>query len=55
MSDFYVTLPSHLTSEFPNNTRASFKVRLPHLMDFPPDDHWEVALSSVSLSRPKVD
>ena len=55
MSDFYVTLPSHPTSEFPNNTRASFKVRLPHLMDFPPDDHWEVALSSVSLSRPKVD
>ena len=54
MADFYVAVPSYASPEFPNNTRASFKVRLADRIEFP-DDEWEVALSALSLADTSAD
>ena len=54
MVDFYVAVPSYASPEFPNNTRASFKVRLADRIEFP-DDEWEVALSALSLADTSAD
>ena len=49
-----MTLPSHRTREFPNNTPSFFKVQLVHLLDFSPDG-WQVALSSITLPRAQLN
>ena len=54
MADFYVAVPSYVSPEFSTNTRASFKVRLAHRLEFP-DDEWEVALSALSLADTSSD
>ena len=54
MVDFYVAVPSYASPEFPNNTRASFKVRLADRIEFL-DDEWEVALSALSLAYTSAD
>ena len=52
MNDFYVTLPSHSsTTEFPNNTANSFKIRLPHPIQLE-GGGWKVGLAAVSLPDP---
>ena len=49
MHEFYVTLRSdaHL-EEFPDNTSAAFKARLPQALNFK-DEAWDVALSNLCL------
>ena len=52
MNDFYITLPSHSsTNEFPNNTSNSFKIRLPHPIRLE-GSGWKVGLAAVSLLDP---
>ena len=52
MNDFYVTLPSHSsTNEFPNNTSNSFEIRLPHPIQLE-GGGWKVGLVAVSLPDP---
>ena len=52
MNDFYVTLPSHSsTNEFPNNASNSFKIRLPHPIRLE-GSGWKVGLVAVSLPDP---
>ena len=52
MNDFYVTLPSHSsTNEFLNNTSNSFKIRLPHPIQLE-GGGWKVRLVAVSLPDP---
>ena len=52
MNDFYVTLPSHSsTNEFPNNTSNHFKIRLPHPIRLEGGE-WKVGLAAVSLPDP---
>ena len=52
MNDFYVTLPSHSsTNEFPNNAAHSFKIRLPHPIRLE-GSGWKVGLAAVSLPDP---
>ena len=48
MGDFYVTLPSDPSPEYPDNTPSSFKVRLPQRLTLP-GQGWRVALSSMSV------
>ena len=54
MGDFYVTLPSDPSPEFPDNSPSSFKVRLPQRLTLP-GKGWRVALSSMSVPDTRVN
>ena len=52
MNDFYVTLPSHSsTNEFPDNASNHFKIRLPHPIRLE-GGGWKVGLAAISLPDP---
>ena len=48
---FYVTLPSHKSTAYPDNTANSFQVQLPRQipLDVEESEQWQVALSAISL------
>ena len=49
MSDFYLTLPSHSsTNEFPYNASNSFNIRLPHPIRLE-GSGWKGGLAAISL------
>ena len=54
MGDFYVTLPSDPSPEFPDNSPSSVKVRLPQRLTLP-GQGWRVALSSMSVPDTRVN
>ena len=51
--EFYMSLPSDATDEFPNNTTNSFKVRLPTPVRLA-GDGWKVGLGSISWPDEKA-
>ena len=48
---FYLTLPSHKSTAYPDNTANSFQVQLPRQipLDVEESEQWQVALSAISL------
>ena len=54
MNGFYITLPSDPSSEYPENSPSSFKLRLPQRLTLP-GQGWHVALSSMSAPDTRVN
>ena len=55
MSGFFITVPSFIQKEFPNNTPQSFKVRLPTPSLPFDEDEWVVGLSTITLPDSRLN